>query len=260
MIRAYENPLVSLIKASFFKPLDGGNSNIFGIFTPILGEDDPNLTNIFEMGWNHQLDQIPQKSLKNPLASERKHFFKTSMFIVFLLNFGWFLFLFFFGFGERLQDVFYGYIFIPDGSPWMGWWLVWDDCTAREIRGISMRFPSANPMKSYEGLRTRWPRFEATCRKINRKQTCFTNLFHLGFWCFFWWPCKIPFHVELKEFSSILGLVYLANSCNLLFHPPSLIMADADVDDQAGSRTSTVNVLVIDMCCVIASWTWHKVI
>ena len=41
----------------FFSPafLGGGNSNIFGIFTPNLGEDEPNLTNVFEMGWNHQL-------------------------------------------------------------------------------------------------------------------------------------------------------------------------------------------------------------
>ena len=26
------------------------------IFTPILGEDEPNLIHIFQMGWNHQLD------------------------------------------------------------------------------------------------------------------------------------------------------------------------------------------------------------
>ena len=30
--------------------LGGGNSNIFGIFIPKLGEDEPNLTNIF-FGW-----------------------------------------------------------------------------------------------------------------------------------------------------------------------------------------------------------------
>ena len=30
--------------------LGGGNSNIFGIFTPILGEDEPILTHIFQMG------------------------------------------------------------------------------------------------------------------------------------------------------------------------------------------------------------------
>ena len=34
----------------------GGNSNIFKIFTPKFGEDEPNLTHIFQMGWfNHQL-------------------------------------------------------------------------------------------------------------------------------------------------------------------------------------------------------------
>ena len=33
--------------------LGGGNSKIF-IFSPYL-ENDPNLTNIFQMGWNHQL-------------------------------------------------------------------------------------------------------------------------------------------------------------------------------------------------------------
>ena len=38
--------------------LGGGNSNIFGIFTPILGEDEPILTHIFQMGWNHQPDNI----------------------------------------------------------------------------------------------------------------------------------------------------------------------------------------------------------
>ena len=29
----------------------GGNSNSFGIFTPKIGEDEPNLTHIFQMGW-----------------------------------------------------------------------------------------------------------------------------------------------------------------------------------------------------------------
>ena len=33
-----------------YSGLGGGNSNIFGIFTPILGEDEPILTNIFQMG------------------------------------------------------------------------------------------------------------------------------------------------------------------------------------------------------------------
>ena len=39
-----------------FTKLGGGNSNIFGIFTPKIWELIPILTNIFEMGWNHQLD------------------------------------------------------------------------------------------------------------------------------------------------------------------------------------------------------------
>ena len=41
--------------------LGGGNSNIFGIFTPKIGEDEPILTHIFQMGWfNHQLVMIPK--------------------------------------------------------------------------------------------------------------------------------------------------------------------------------------------------------
>ena len=38
--------------------LGGGNSNIFGILTPKIGEDEPNLTcAYFSDGWfNHQLD------------------------------------------------------------------------------------------------------------------------------------------------------------------------------------------------------------
>ena len=39
-----------------YDKLGGGNSNIFGIFTPNLGEDEPILTHIFQMGWfNHKL-------------------------------------------------------------------------------------------------------------------------------------------------------------------------------------------------------------
>ncbi len=38
--------------------LGGGNSNIF-FFTPKIGEDEPNLTNYFQMGWNHQLVDLP---------------------------------------------------------------------------------------------------------------------------------------------------------------------------------------------------------
>ena len=36
--------------------LDGGNSNIFGIFTPNLGEMIQFDYFLFLMGWNHQLD------------------------------------------------------------------------------------------------------------------------------------------------------------------------------------------------------------
>ena len=36
--------------------LGGGNSTIFGIFIPNLGEDESILSNIFQMGWNHQPD------------------------------------------------------------------------------------------------------------------------------------------------------------------------------------------------------------
>ena len=33
----------------------GGGFNDFLIFTPKIGEDEPILTNTFQMGWNHQL-------------------------------------------------------------------------------------------------------------------------------------------------------------------------------------------------------------
>ena len=36
--------------------LRGGNSNIFGIFTPKIGEMIQFDEHIFQMGWNHQLD------------------------------------------------------------------------------------------------------------------------------------------------------------------------------------------------------------
>ena len=40
----------------FYIILGGGNSNIFGIFTPILGEDSHVDEHIFQLGWfNHQL-------------------------------------------------------------------------------------------------------------------------------------------------------------------------------------------------------------
>ena len=38
--------------------LGGGNSNIFGIFTPNLGEDDPILTSIFFKGVGSTTNQV----------------------------------------------------------------------------------------------------------------------------------------------------------------------------------------------------------
>ena len=51
-------------------------TQIFVIFTPNLGEDEPNLTNIFEMGWfNHQPvipKYPPQKdNKKTPFPTKR---------------------------------------------------------------------------------------------------------------------------------------------------------------------------------------------
>ena len=51
--KGLKKPLVSL------KALGGGNSNIF-YFHPYLGKI-PILTNIFQMGWNHQLDWFPSR-------------------------------------------------------------------------------------------------------------------------------------------------------------------------------------------------------
>ena len=42
------------------KSLAGGF--IYFIFSPLFGEDEPNLTNIFEIGWNHQLDHSKNES------------------------------------------------------------------------------------------------------------------------------------------------------------------------------------------------------
>ena len=37
--------------------LGGGNSHVFGTFKSKIGEDESNLTSIFQIGWfNHQLD------------------------------------------------------------------------------------------------------------------------------------------------------------------------------------------------------------
>ena len=39
--------------SKWYTKLVGGNSNIL-YFHPLFGEDEPNLTHIFQMGWNHQ--------------------------------------------------------------------------------------------------------------------------------------------------------------------------------------------------------------
>ena len=48
--------------------LGGGNSKIFGIFTPKIGEDEPNLINIFQMGWNHQPELPATKKTNHPFC------------------------------------------------------------------------------------------------------------------------------------------------------------------------------------------------
>ena len=63
----YPWPSVAIPKRKMiiFQPsLGGGNSNIFGIFIPEIGEDEPILTFIFFlMGWfNHQLASIFQQT------------------------------------------------------------------------------------------------------------------------------------------------------------------------------------------------------
>ena len=50
--------------------LGGGNSNIL-YFHPVFGEDEPNLTNIFQMGWNHQLVKLAAQT-KQLLGCPRK--------------------------------------------------------------------------------------------------------------------------------------------------------------------------------------------
>ena len=44
-----------ILQVPLYSHLGGGNSNIFGIFTPKIGEDEPNLIKYFSDGWfNHQ--------------------------------------------------------------------------------------------------------------------------------------------------------------------------------------------------------------
>ena len=51
----------------FHPTLGGGNSNIFGIFTPTWGNDSHFDEHIFQMGWNHQLENMlgPFKQIPN---------------------------------------------------------------------------------------------------------------------------------------------------------------------------------------------------
>ena len=65
VLKIYINFQLSLWK----KSLGGGNSNIF-MFTPKLGEDEPNFDeHIFQMGWfNHQ----PGDTWKIPLVTQKK--------------------------------------------------------------------------------------------------------------------------------------------------------------------------------------------
>ena len=48
---------VAHIKKTNIQTTTGWWFQIFVIFTATWG-DDPNLTNIFQMGWNHQLDKV----------------------------------------------------------------------------------------------------------------------------------------------------------------------------------------------------------
>ena len=50
------------------KYLGGGNSKIFGIFTPKIGEDEPNLTITF-FKWVETTNQILLMATRNPVNS-----------------------------------------------------------------------------------------------------------------------------------------------------------------------------------------------
>ena len=46
----------------------------FGIFTPKFGEDEPILTNIFQRGWNHQLEQQQQQQEEDEEEQQQQQF------------------------------------------------------------------------------------------------------------------------------------------------------------------------------------------
>ena len=61
----WEDPIGKLL-------VGGGNSNIF-YFHPYWGEDEPILTHIFQMGWNHQPGRLHHTTPQPPrkfLSSE----------------------------------------------------------------------------------------------------------------------------------------------------------------------------------------------
>ena len=51
---------------SWKHPYLGGGFKYF-LFSPLLGEDEPILANIFQMGWNHQPAYIDDMGIENPL-------------------------------------------------------------------------------------------------------------------------------------------------------------------------------------------------
>ncbi len=63
--------------------LGGGNSNIF-LFLHLFGEDEPNLTNIFQMGWNPPTSDkfliLPETNSK--FAPEKMAGWKTICFLL----------------------------------------------------------------------------------------------------------------------------------------------------------------------------------
>ena len=56
---------------SSFK-LGGGNSQIFNFHPDPWGNDPIWLTNIFQMGWNHQLDGVFKRKPKLGVVDEKK--------------------------------------------------------------------------------------------------------------------------------------------------------------------------------------------
>ena len=69
---------VGLMDIKVYIYLGGGNSNIFGIFTPKMGEDSHFDEHIFQMGWfNHQLDMwnclVVYHGERSQFGNQEKH-------------------------------------------------------------------------------------------------------------------------------------------------------------------------------------------